>query len=221
MGLMLRSSSGGGCGSLCPECIASQIVASTGPIGNTTWAAARQQRRRPAYSAESFEVPVGDELTLGDMLGDTDTNLDKVDMHESLRPLLNRLPPREQRILQLRGYSPSCGRRCSAKGERQPAFPNRLPAPHGVATIRTDRIRTGRQRLARPVAGGEAMSDGLDSNTAAGEFWPLEEQQPVVYDETAEGPTGEPPETWDPFVHDEQNEADPAVLFTDREPKEG
>ena len=57
-----------------------------------------------AYTAESFEAPVGDELTLGDMLGDSDANLDKVDMHESLRPLLNRLPVREQRILQLRFY---------------------------------------------------------------------------------------------------------------------
>jgi len=63
------------------------------------------------------------------------------------------------------------------------------------------------------------MSDGVGSDTE--EFLPLEEQEPVAYDETAEEPTGEPPETWDPFVHDERNEADPAVVFTDRDPKEG
>jgi RNA polymerase sigma-B factor len=57
-----------------------------------------------AYTAESFETPVGDELTLGDTLGGSDANLDDVEMHESLRPLLDRLPAREQRILQLRFY---------------------------------------------------------------------------------------------------------------------
>ncbi len=57
-----------------------------------------------AYTADSFETPVGDELTLGDTLGGSDAGLDDVDMHESLRPLLDRLPVREQRILQLRFY---------------------------------------------------------------------------------------------------------------------
>jgi RNA polymerase sigma-B factor len=57
-----------------------------------------------AYTAESFETPVGDELTLGDTLGGSDAGLDDVEMHESLRPMLDRLPTREQRILQLRFY---------------------------------------------------------------------------------------------------------------------
>src|SRR6266536_2035273 len=38
------------------------------------------------------------------LLGGSDAGLDDVDMHESLRPLLDRLPVREQRILQLRLY---------------------------------------------------------------------------------------------------------------------
>jgi RNA polymerase sigma-B factor len=57
-----------------------------------------------AYTTQSFEAEVGDELTLGDTLGDTDAGLDQVELHESLRPLLGRLPIREQRILQLRFY---------------------------------------------------------------------------------------------------------------------
>jgi len=57
-----------------------------------------------AYTAESFETPVGEELTLGETLGGSDAGLDTVEMHESLRPMLDRLPAREQRILQLRFY---------------------------------------------------------------------------------------------------------------------
>jgi len=57
-----------------------------------------------AYNTESFETPVGEELTLGETLGSSDANLDDVEMHESLRPLLDKLPAREQRILQLRFY---------------------------------------------------------------------------------------------------------------------
>jgi RNA polymerase sigma-B factor len=57
-----------------------------------------------AYTAESFETPVGEELTLGDTLGASDAGLDDVEMHEALRPMLDRLPAREQRILQLRFY---------------------------------------------------------------------------------------------------------------------
>jgi RNA polymerase sigma-B factor len=57
-----------------------------------------------AYTTESFETPVAEELTLGDTLGGGDEHLDDVDMHESLRPLVARLPAREQRILQLRFY---------------------------------------------------------------------------------------------------------------------
>jgi RNA polymerase sigma-B factor len=51
-----------------------------------------------------LETPVGDELTLGDMLGHSGADLDKMDMHEAPRPLLHRLPARERRILQLRFY---------------------------------------------------------------------------------------------------------------------
>ncbi|MEN3358270.1 MAG: polymerase sigma-B factor [Mycobacteriales bacterium] len=57
-----------------------------------------------AYHTQSFEVGVGDDRTLGDTLGTRDQALDDVDLHESLRPLVARLPTREQRILQLRFY---------------------------------------------------------------------------------------------------------------------
>jgi RNA polymerase sigma-B factor len=57
-----------------------------------------------AYTTQSFEAEVGDELTLGDTLGDADAGIEKVELHESLRPMLDRLPGREQRILQLRFY---------------------------------------------------------------------------------------------------------------------
>jgi RNA polymerase sigma-B factor len=57
-----------------------------------------------AYTARSFEAIVGDELTLGDTLGSRDTGIEDVELHESLRPLVARLPARQQRMLQLRFY---------------------------------------------------------------------------------------------------------------------
>jgi RNA polymerase sigma-B factor len=57
-----------------------------------------------AYHPQSFQAEIGDDLTLGDTLGQRDPALDDVELHESLRPLVARLPAREQRILQLRFY---------------------------------------------------------------------------------------------------------------------
>jgi RNA polymerase sigma-B factor len=57
-----------------------------------------------AYTTQSFEVEVGEDLTLGDTLGGTDAGLEDVELHEALRPLVGRLSTREQRILQLRFY---------------------------------------------------------------------------------------------------------------------
>jgi RNA polymerase sigma-B factor len=58
-----------------------------------------------AYAARSFEAEVGDALTLGETIGDLDAGLDEVELHEALRPMVGRLPAREQRILRLRFYA--------------------------------------------------------------------------------------------------------------------
>ena len=57
-----------------------------------------------AYTTDSLDDPVGENLRRGDLLGQADTGLEGVDLHESLTPLLRRLPERERRIVQLRFY---------------------------------------------------------------------------------------------------------------------
>jgi RNA polymerase sigma-B factor len=61
-----------------------------------------------AYRPVSLDAPVGrcdDEApTLLDLIGSDDPSLDAVDFHESLRPALATLKPREQKIISLRFY---------------------------------------------------------------------------------------------------------------------
>jgi RNA polymerase sigma-B factor len=57
-----------------------------------------------AYTPQSFDSAVGEDLTLGETLGGSDSHLDEVELHESLRPLVGRLAARERRILQLRFF---------------------------------------------------------------------------------------------------------------------
>jgi RNA polymerase sigma-B factor len=60
-----------------------------------------------AYSALSLYAPIGNEdeaPTVADMMGEIDRNLESVEDRESLRPLLRRLPVREQRILAMRFF---------------------------------------------------------------------------------------------------------------------
>jgi RNA polymerase sigma-B factor len=58
------------------------------------------------YRATSLFTPVGGEegSTLLDMMGDEDSSLAAVDAHESLKPLLAQLPPREKDILAMRFF---------------------------------------------------------------------------------------------------------------------
>ncbi|GAA3450229.1 SigB/SigF/SigG family RNA polymerase sigma factor [Dactylosporangium matsuzakiense] len=49
-------------------------------------------------------APSGGNTTLGDMIGDDDRDLDQVEVRHALRPLLARLPQREQRIVALRFF---------------------------------------------------------------------------------------------------------------------
>ncbi|GAA2326924.1 RNA polymerase sigma factor SigF [Dactylosporangium salmoneum] len=58
-----------------------------------------------AYRALSINAPAGGDeagAELADLLGTTDRALEEVDDRESLRPLISRLPVREQRILAMR-----------------------------------------------------------------------------------------------------------------------
>ena len=60
-----------------------------------------------AYSAVSLDAPDGgddDSPAVADSLGTTDDSLEGVEYRESLKPLLERLPPREKRILLLRFF---------------------------------------------------------------------------------------------------------------------
>ena len=60
-----------------------------------------------AYSAVSLDAPdIGDDDSpaVADSLGATDEALEGVEYRESLKPLLERLPPREKKILLLRFF---------------------------------------------------------------------------------------------------------------------
>jgi RNA polymerase sigma-B factor len=60
-----------------------------------------------AYSAVSLDAPEGgdsDAPSVADSLGMTDDALEGVEYRESLKPLLEQLPPREKRILMLRFF---------------------------------------------------------------------------------------------------------------------
>ncbi|HEX7104560.1 MAG TPA: RNA polymerase sigma factor SigF [Acidothermaceae bacterium] len=60
-----------------------------------------------AYSTVSLDTPEGgdsDALAVADTLGVVDESLEGVEYRESLKPLLDRLPPREKRILLLRFF---------------------------------------------------------------------------------------------------------------------
>jgi RNA polymerase sigma-B factor len=60
-----------------------------------------------AYRALSLQAPVqGEEpvTELGDLLGDLDPDMEHVEDREALRPLIAKLPPREQKIIALRFF---------------------------------------------------------------------------------------------------------------------
>jgi RNA polymerase sigma-B factor len=59
------------------------------------------------YHVHSLDAPTGDQAThsVGDSLGDVDPLLEQIDNVLSVRPLLDRLSPRDRRILALRYFS--------------------------------------------------------------------------------------------------------------------
>ncbi|MFN0284780.1 MAG: SigB/SigF/SigG family RNA polymerase sigma factor [Kineosporiaceae bacterium] len=59
------------------------------------------------YHVHSLDAPVGgaEDLNVGDTLGDIDPMLGQIDDVLSVRPLLDRLPPRDRRILALRYFN--------------------------------------------------------------------------------------------------------------------
>jgi RNA polymerase sigma-B factor len=57
-----------------------------------------------AYRSESLEAPVGEDRTLGDLIGAETDSYGDVDMHEALTGVLAKLPERDRVILQLRFY---------------------------------------------------------------------------------------------------------------------
>jgi RNA polymerase sigma-B factor len=60
-----------------------------------------------AYRAVSLDAPTGDGETAGqvaDLLGDVDPDIEWIEQRESLRPLIAKLPQREQKIIALRFF---------------------------------------------------------------------------------------------------------------------
>ncbi|HEX2808100.1 MAG TPA: SigB/SigF/SigG family RNA polymerase sigma factor [Kineosporiaceae bacterium] len=59
------------------------------------------------YHVHSLDAPIGgaENLAVGDTLGDLDPSLGQIDDVLSVRPLIERLPPRDRRILALRYFS--------------------------------------------------------------------------------------------------------------------
>ncbi len=61
----------------------------------------------PAYRALSLQAPAGADpegATLADLLGTADPELEQVERREALRPLIAKLPVREQRIIAMRYF---------------------------------------------------------------------------------------------------------------------
>jgi RNA polymerase sigma-B factor len=60
-----------------------------------------------AYRAVSLDAPAGDEKTtaqLADLLGEVDPDIEEIEQREALRPLIAKLPKREQKIIALRFF---------------------------------------------------------------------------------------------------------------------
>lgn len=77
-------------------------------LGTTEREVGEAMMAAKAYSTVSLFLPVGgpdSETTLVDLLGGPDEALDAVDNGETLRPLLQRLPARERKIIALRFYA--------------------------------------------------------------------------------------------------------------------
>ena len=64
------------------------------------------QARGEAMSSKSLDHPMGEDgaEAFGDLVGDTDPDLEYVELHESVRSALHRLPEREREILLMRFY---------------------------------------------------------------------------------------------------------------------
>jgi RNA polymerase sigma-B factor len=57
------------------------------------------------YASTSLSQPVGEGATpLGDLLGDVDEDLERVEYHESLAPLMAALPARERQVVAYRFF---------------------------------------------------------------------------------------------------------------------
>src|SRR2546423_11473192 len=94
-----------------------------------------------AYSLVSLDAPTGEEdLTLHEQIGTEDETLELLEYRASLTPLLDQLPPREQRMLYLRFF----------KGMTQSEIADKL----GISQMHVSRL------LAKTLA---TLRDGLES----------------------------------------------------------
>jgi RNA polymerase sigma-B factor len=92
-----------------------------------------------AYSAVSLDAPEGgdsDSPSVADSLGMTDEALEGVEYRESLKPLLERLPAREKRILMLRFFGNQTQSQIAAELEISQMHVSRLLA-RTLAQLRT------------------------------------------------------------------------------------
>ena len=94
-----------------------------------------------AYSLISLDAPTGEEdLTLHEQIGNEDETLELLEYRASLTPLLDQLPPREQRMLYLRFF----------KGMTQSEIADKL----GISQMHVSRL------LAKTLA---TLREGLES----------------------------------------------------------
>ncbi|MET7392729.1 RNA polymerase sigma factor SigF [Dactylosporangium sp. NPDC005572] len=95
-----------------------------------------------AYRALSINVPASGEdrgAELADLLGGVDRDLEAVDDRESLRPLIARLPAREQHILAMRFFGNMTQTQIAAKLGISQMHVSRLLA-HALTRLRTDLV---------------------------------------------------------------------------------
>jgi RNA polymerase sigma factor (sigma-70 family) len=113
-----------------------------------------------AYSAVSLDAPDGgddDSPAVADSLGMMDDALEGVEYRESLKPLLEQLPPREKKILMLRFFGNMTQSQIAGRARHQPdarlpaARPHARPAAHAPAR-RGVAVSRGRGRPAAPRA---------------------------------------------------------------------
>ena len=112
-----------------------------------------------AYQPQSLDTPVVDSddnpQSLADVLGDVDAGFERVTERESVKPALQALPPREQRILYLRFFASKTQRQIADTiGASRLSSAGRRPPDPGDRRGRRARTCVDRRRCSSAVPAG-------------------------------------------------------------------